>query len=120
MATENYPSATEPRFVKYTATGGGAIAERVVAPVAARLLWVGLHTSDAATTTEDFTVTYDSAEGSAYDVLMQERDLASESTTDLSWVPEDPVYLMPGDAVAVAFPNTEGETWGLTVVLEAL
>lgn len=120
MATQNYPSAAEPRFVKYTATGGGAIAERVVAPVAARLLWLGLHTSKAATTTEDFTVTYDSAEGSAYDVLMQKRDLASESTTDLSWVPEDPVYLMPGDAVAVAFANTDAATWGLTVVLEAL
>ena len=120
MATENYPSAAEPRFVKHTATGAGAMAEQVVAPVASRLLWVGLHLSAAPTTSENLTVTYDSAAGSAYDVLMQTRNLATEAITDLSWVPEDPVYLLPGDAVAVAFTNTDTKTWGLSVVLEAL
>ena len=71
----------------------------------------------APTTSENFTITLDANAGAAYDVLLYTLDLSSGSTTDLIWFPDEDLYIEPGDALDVAFANTDTGTYGLQVVL---
>ncbi len=120
MATNRY-NLTGGQLVVEGATGTAAIATSAVAQRAAQILSVTLNLSLAPTTSEDFTVTLNSAEGAAYDTLLYSLDLSTGSTTDLIWQPDQEMWLQPGDSLDVAFTNTDTRTYGiLTTLKEAL
>lgn len=108
------------RYVRATATGAAALSERVEVGQASRVLWAGVKFSVAPTSTENLVIAYDSASGAAYDVTLLTYDPSAESATAVSWEPDEAIYLMPGDALSVAYTNTDTTTWGLTVLLEVL
>ncbi len=68
----------------------------------------------APTTSENFTVTLDSANGPEYDTLLFSLDLSTSSVTDLVLDESDfDVTLMSGDALDIAYTNTDAAEWGL-------
>ena len=72
----------------------------------------------AATTSEYFTITWNKEAGLAYDVRLYTNDLATTGTTDLVWYPEKETKLKGGDAVDVAWFNTESRTYGVEITAE--
>ena len=107
---------------KVNATGGAAIAQTVTVPAGATyvLYHVSLAMSAAPTTSENFTITLDANAGAAYDVLLYSLDLSAGSTTDLVWFPDEPLYLEGGDALDVAYANTDVGTYGLQLTVGAV
>lgn len=80
---------------------------------------ITLHLSAAGTTSENFTVTLNATDGAAYDTLLFSLDLSTDSVTDLVLTPEDdglPKLFATGDAIDVAWANTETRTYGLRIV----
>lgn len=71
--------------------------------------------SAAPTTSEYLTVTLDSAIGADYDVVLYKVDPSATSATSIIWQPNAPLYLRPGDVVALAYTNTDTRTWGATI-----
>lgn len=68
----------------------------------------------APTTSESLTVTLDSVDGSAYDVLLYSKDLSGltgVANTDIN------LPLFDGDALKVAYTNTDQRTVGVRLVL---
>jgi hypothetical protein len=68
----------------------------------------------APTTSESITVTLDSVDGSAYDVVIYSKDLintTSLANTDIR------LPLLAGDALKVAYTNTDQRTVGVRLVL---
>jgi hypothetical protein len=104
------------RIVKYYGTGAAALSETVSPGDGYRILAVMLHLSAAPTTAESVTVTFDSSAGSSYDTILNSQGMAG--VTDYVWMPSNDLYLVNADALAVAFTNTDTNTWGLTVLLE--
>jgi hypothetical protein len=104
---------------KHTATGAAALAERVEVGVWAKVAWVGLKFNAAPTTSEALTITLDAKDGATYDVVLYTVDPSASAMTALSWTPDQDVWLAPGDALAVAYTNTDTKTWGLTVQMES-
>lgn len=74
-----------------------------------------LHVSAAPTTSENFTVTLDSANGGNFDTVLYKIDLSAAATTDVFWTETFP--LLPGDALRTSFANTDGRTIGITFFL---
>ena len=107
---------------KVNATGGAAIAESAAVPASMTFILrhVTLALNAAPTTSENFTITLNANAGAAYDVLLYSLDLAAGSTTDLVWFPDEPLYLEGGDAVDVAYTNTDTGTYGLQITVEAV
>jgi hypothetical protein len=109
------------REIKVVATGGGAMSETLtpIDPVACdfRLCQVELHLDGAATTSENFTITLDSGNGAAYDVVLHSVDISGEDdTANVILVANDfAAGFKAGDTIDFAFANTEANTWGLTV-----
>lgn len=105
---------------KYYATGAGdAMAQEVNPGVLFKLISAKLKVNTAPTTSESFAVTLDAGEGAAYDQLLLSQDLSAGSITALTWTPDDPdtVY-QADDHVDFTYTNTDGRTWGLTVLYE--
>ena len=95
---------------------GGAIAHTfgpVTSPV--RLRELRAHISVAPTTAGNFTVTLDSVDGAAYDLLLYTLDPSTASTTDVSEDGFD-VLLLTGDALKVAYANADGRTIGVQLL----
>jgi len=76
------------------------------------VLAVEVHFSAAPTTSEDLTLTLDSVSGAAYDTVLRSVDPSASSATDVLW--EGPFYLANGDALDVAYTNTDTRTVGVT------
>ena len=104
---------------KINVTGAAAIAASVTVPasVTYRLISVTMHADAAATTSEDFTVTLNANAGAAYDTLLYSLDLSAASTVDLLWQPDVPLLLEGGDAIDVAFANTDTDTYGVQITV---
>jgi len=104
---------------KINATGGGAIAASMTVPAGStyRLVSVSLNMSAAPTTSENFTITLDANAGAAYDVLLYSLDLSTGSTTDVVWFPDEMMLLEAGDAVDVAYANTDVGTYGVQITM---
>lgn len=104
------------------ATGSGVLdmTHSVPAREAQQLISVTLHLSAAPTTSENFTITLDSGQGSAFDVLLYSLDLSTASTVNLVWQPDAPFYLLDGDAVDVKYTNTDARVYGATIVCKAV
>lgn len=82
-----------------------------------RLASITLHLNIAGTTTEDFKVTLNKVTGATYDVVLHLQDLEVGDVTDLV-ISFDDIWLVEGDAIDVAWPNTEARTYGLVITLE--
>lgn len=102
-------------LVKENTSGQGAINATWVCPVGKtyQLISVSLKLDVAASTSEDFVITLDAAGGSDYDVTYLSEDLGVSGAVTLVWLPDAPVYLAGGDAVDVAWANTDARKWGL-------
>ena len=107
---------------KVNATGGNALAASFSVPVGHtyKLISVTLHMSAAPTTSENFTITLDANAGAPYDTLLYSLDLSAGSTTDLVWFPDEPLLLEGGDAIDVAYTNTDTGTYGLQLTARAV
>jgi len=96
-------------------TGTGNIAVTVDPGKAFALLEVRLHLG-AAGGANSFTVSVDSAEGSAYDTLLKTQDMSS--ATDVAFIPTRPHVFTNGDKIACAWTNASSILWGLEVIWE--
>ena len=98
-------------------TGSAAVSLSYTVPSGATfdLNSVTVKFSAAPTTSENLTITLDSALGAAYDVLLYSVDPSATSATSIVWQPDAPLYLAPGDVVTLAYTNTDGRTWGATI-----
>ena len=106
-------------LLRSSATGVGPIAEAFAAPDGAtyQVMHVTLSVNPGAATSEAFTITLDADAGAAYDTLLYTLDLSVLPTTDLLWQPDEPFYIADGDALDVAWANTDGRTWGLLIAV---
>ena len=102
--------------VKTAATGSGAIATSYAPSAAFWLDAITIHLSAAPTTAGDLTVTLDATDGAAYDTVLFSLDPSEQSDTDVVYIPDQPLLCVSGDAIAVAYPNTDGRTYGLRII----
>jgi len=107
---------------KANATGSDVMGLTATVPAGRhyRLMTVSLNMDAAPTTSENLTITLDANAGAEYDVLMYSVDLSFASTTDVVWWPDDVLHLEPGDAVTVAYANTDKNTYGCQITMEAI
>lgn len=105
-------------------TGSGVISETFAPEVAFMLEAVKLHlasptgsgsgSGSGSLQTTNFTVTVDSNTAAAYDVVLLSQDMSS--TTDLVWIPDQPVFCAKDDELEISWENDSGYTWGVEVV----
>lgn len=103
------------KLVKTSATGTGAITASHATTANEKLCSVTLHFNTAPTTSQNFTITVDANDGSNYDYLLFSIDPSASSLTDLVWFPDGELYLEMGDAVDLAYTNTDGRTYGVQI-----
>lgn len=74
-----------------------------------------IHLSAAPTTSENFTITVDANDGSAFDVNIYTRDFSTDSDVDIIWtMPDDDQQIYKkDDLIRVAWTNTDGRTYGI-------
>lgn len=75
-----------------------------------------LHLSAAPVTSEVLTITLNANDGVAYDTVLLSQDLSANAVVDLLWLPSAPVLCENGDAIDIAFTNTDVRTYGLRIV----
>jgi hypothetical protein len=105
---------------KVDATGALAIAATMTVPAgrAYQLISVSVKFSAAPVANESLTITLDANAGAAYDVLLYTINPSLLATTNLIWSPSQPLYLEGGDAIDVAFANTDTRTYGVQITAE--
>jgi hypothetical protein len=105
---------------KVAYSGNGAITRELVVPRdhAYRLVSVSVNFDIAPTTSENLTITLDDAYGNAYDLLLYTLDVSAGATTDVLWQPDEELMLVGGDAVDVAFVNSDARTYGLVYTVK--
>ena len=110
-------NASRPTPVVTAGTGDEAIA---VSYAPGKSFWldaVTVHFSAAPTTAGDLTVTLDAGDGAAYDTVLFRVDPSTDGgATDIVFTPTVPILCVVGDAIAVAYANTDGVTYGVRVV----
>lgn len=94
------------------ATGAGAISLTYAPTHFFDLLALYVHFSAALTTSESLTVTLDSVLGTAYDTVLFSVDPSIGAATDIVHNFEK-LQLRAGDAVVVAYTNTDAVTYGV-------
>lgn len=94
-----------------TASGGENINVTTTGTVEGRELryvLISWTAGSAPSTSENFVVTLDSANGATYDVPLYTVDPNAESAADIFWRPNDgPIPLGVGDQVKVTYANTD-------------
>lgn len=95
-------------------TGAAAIAAALSEDGPIELVCVKLHLSANGGAVENFTVTVDSASGSAYDTLLFSQDM--NTVRDILWLPNQPIPIVDSDEVDIAYANTNTRTYGLKVI----
>jgi hypothetical protein len=107
---------------KFDHTGTGVMAYTATVPVGQhyRLVSVSLHLSSAPTTSENFTITLNSVAGAIYDTLLYSIDLSAAAVTDLVWMPDEEMFLQGGDAIDLAFTNTDARNYGAQITMKAV
>jgi hypothetical protein len=106
----------------YNATGAGPVNESLVTDIGKthQLASVTFKVDVAPTTPEDFTITLESAAGDVYDVPLYILDLSIIGVTSIVWQPDQPLYLVGGDAISVTWTNTDDRQWGLGITLKRI
>ena len=102
---------------KINGTGAAAIATSMTVPAGRtyQLLSVSLKYNTAPATSESLTVTLNANAGATYDTVLYTVDPSVLSVTSLLWQPDEPLYLEGGDAVDVAYTNTDTRTYGVQI-----
>ena len=95
----------------------GQPVDKLVGPLTSPRTFSGvlLKASAAPDTSESFTVTLDSADGDAYDVLVYDQDLVG--LTDIAYTGIR-LPLEVGDGLRVEYTNTDALNLGISIVLE--
>lgn len=101
------------------AMGVGPLTQAFAVPVGQvyEVVSVMCHLTAAATTSENLTVTLDAVEGAAYDTKLYSVDLSAGAVVDMVWQPDVPLFLFGGDALDIAWANSNGRTWSLLVTM---
>lgn len=115
MATTEYNLTTGLLKIENGTATSGAIAVSLTVARVAQITSVTLNLDAAPTTSENFTITLNSVAGAAYDTLLYSLDLSTGSTTDVLWMPDQPFWIQPGDAIDVAYANTDANTYGVLI-----
>ena len=107
---------------KFNTEGAGPIAATATVPVGQhyRLISISCRWNAAPTTSEFFTVTADLNAGAAYDVLLYTVDPSVAATYSLIFLPDQEEIYEGGDAIDVAFANTDVRHWGLQITMKAV
>lgn len=71
-----------------------------------------------ATPDDDFTITIDSAKGSAWDNLIYSRDM--NGVADINYMFDEPRECGSGDKIDVAWANADARTWGIKLFTKRL
>ena len=109
---------------EYKGTGSGALAQVLNIGKSFEIVEIRLHLGSAATQ-EDFEVSIDSHDGSAYDVNLLSVDMSEDAdgvagvVTDVVWRPDNPVLINRDDKVNITWTNTDAATWGLKALVRA-
>lgn len=115
---DDVPVKEQATPVVTNATGTGAIATSYAPAVAFWLDAITLHLDAAPITSEAFSITLNANDGAAYDAVLYSLDLSLSGITDLVYTPDDgPLLCESGDAIDVAYTNTDGNTYGLRIVV---
>jgi len=109
---------------EFKATGSGALSQTLNIDKSCELIEVRLHLGSAATQ-ETFSVSVDSGDGTAYDVVLFAYDMSQDLdgnpgvVTDVVWRPDVPVLVNENDDVVLSWTNTDAATWGLKILIKA-
>jgi hypothetical protein len=85
-----------------------------------RLISVTCNLNNAPTTSENFTIVWNMNAGPIFDLLLYTLDPSAGSTTDILWQPDEELILVGGDAIDVAFANTDAANYGATITFKAV
>jgi len=97
------------------ATGAAVIATSLTVTDPSELVCVKLHLSAAGGAAENFTITNDTTYvADVYDTVYFSQDM--NTTTDVLWVPDQPIPLSIGDVLDFAYNNANTRTYGLEIV----
>lgn len=107
----------KPIYHSYATGTGTALAETLAPGKAYQLLRVQIHLN-AAATQQTFTVTLDANQGATYDAV--EFSQAMSGYADVSNTFGSGYEYIIGDELDFAWTNTDGKTWGLSVVWRTL
>lgn len=88
--------------------------------VIAQVTSVTVKFSAAPTTSQALTFTIVSDLGAEYDVLLYSVDPSVGGITSIVWYPDGELYLGPGDALKIAYTNTDTRTYGVTVRMKVV
>ena len=107
---------------KINATGTALMAFAGLVPQSRhyRLVSVSCNFNAAPTTSENFTITLNMRAGPAYDLLLYTLDVSAGATTAILWQPDEEIILEGGDAVDVAFANTDSRQYGAQITFKAV
>lgn len=107
---------------KYNSTGTAALGFAGVVPPGQhyRLVSVTCNFNTAPTTSENFTITLDTAAGPIYDLLLYTLDPSAAATSDILWQPDEEILLEPSDAVVVGFANSDNRNYGAQITFKAV
>lgn len=95
----------------------GAIAHSKTVTNVSQLISVSLEFNIAPATSENLTITLNANAGDTYDILLYDQDMSALAVTSLIWYPPEEQWLEPGDAIDVAFTNTDARTFGSQITL---
>lgn len=120
---ELYVATTErnkPAVANATNTSG-AIALSAAPAAHFKLLAVTVHFNSAPTTSESLTITLNANDGAAYDTTLRAVNPSLTAATDIVYVPDGgELTCESGDAIDVAFANTDNKTYGARIVYQLL
>jgi hypothetical protein len=107
---------------KFNSEGAGVIAATATVPPGQhyRLISVSCRWTAAPTTSEFFTITADLHAGTAYDVLLYTVDPSVAATYSLLFLPDQEEIFEGGDAIDVAFANTDAQHWAVQITMKAV
>jgi len=101
------------------ATGSSAISMYCAPANQVRILSISVRFSAAPSTAGDFSIIFDSIQGSAYDVLLYKIDPSVASATSIVWNPCT-LGLVYGDMIKITYANPNGLTYGILIYYETM
>ena len=110
--------ALKPESVAATATSGElALTAPSNSDGRIRVLYIQAHFSGTHSS-ENFTITKNDGTGATYDTTLYSVNLSTDDVRDIFWEPTTDLKIEDGDAIDVAFANTNNRTFGAKIVFE--
>lgn len=102
-------------FVAETFAGTDTVKAALGPGVAFQMIEARLHLSAAGGAVENYTITLDSENGAAFDVVLETAAMNADADVPTLWN-DKKRYFNAGDVLLFEYVNTNGRTWGLEVV----